>query len=87
MVQREKLCSFAYPSTHLHVLLERASLLGDFEANRLVCACCDEPLGEGNLGGVFFDGASRCGLAACHRVDCIGKVGEIVLGVPMSCAR
>ena len=86
MVQREKFCSFAYPSTYLHVLLERAGLLGEFKANRLACEYCDEPLGEINIGGVFLDGSSRCGLAVCHKVDCIDKAGKLDLGLPMLCA-
>jgi hypothetical protein len=67
---------------YLHVLLERSDLLGDFEVNSLACACCGEPLSEGNIGGVFFEESSHNGLAACHRVDCIDKVRKLVLGVP-----
>jgi hypothetical protein len=84
MVQGEKLCSFAYPKTQLHALLENVGLRGDFEGNRLVCVCCDEPLSEGNIGGVFFDEHSHCGLAVCHKVDRVDRVGKLVVSVPIS---
>lgn len=71
---------------HLHVLLERVDLLGDFKGNRLVCACCGEPLHEGNIGGVFFDVSGRLGLVACRRVDCVDGAGKLVSVVPMSLA-